>query len=286
MKGTGVPLVTPFDEDGEINEQKLRNLVNWVVDMGVDFIVPCGSNSEVELLTVEERAKVVEIVVESSAVPVMAGAGHPGFKETSQQVQLASQAGADSALVVTPFYYDYTQEELATYYRDIANESEIPIYLYSVPAFTDVELTPETVGKLSSHENIHGIKDSSGDIQNLQRLIRHSEKSFNVLVGSGGVYAQALGVGAAGGVLALSNVAPDKANEIHSTISEGKLEKAYRLNRKLVDLNHAVTANYGVPGLKTEMRARGAPAGHVRRPFQPVSKKVADDIDNLIEEAL
>lgn len=286
MEGTGLPLVTPFSKDGEIDEQKLRNLVDYVIQNGVDFIVPCGSNSETELMTARERTRTIEIVTESSSVPVMAGVGNPGFKETKQQIESASKCGVDAALVVTPFYYNHDQKTLIRYYEDLADESDIPIYLYSVPAFTGVELTPETVGELSKHDNIHGIKDSSGDVQNLQRLIRHTESSFNVLVGSGGVYAQALEVGAVGGVLALSNVAPDRASTIHSYISAGDFEAAHRLNCQLVDLNHAVTAGYGIPGLKFAMRTQDIPAGYVRRPFSPLSPDVGENLTNIVNEAL
>lgn len=286
MRGTGIPLVTPFDTDGDLQEDQLRSVVGWVVENGVDFVVPCGSNSEAELMTLEERARVIEVVTDASSVPVVAGVGHPGFRETVRQLDAAVEAGVDAALVVTPFYFTHDQETLANYYRDLADESEVPLYLYSVPAYTGVALTPETVGALSTHENVHGIKDSSGDLQNLQRLIRHSAPDFDVLVGSGGVYAQALEVGATGGVLALANVAPDATSEIRRLCDDGDYGAARERNRQLVELNHAVTAKHGVPGLKAAMRARGVSAGVARRPFSSVSAGVADALARLVEESL
>jgi 4-hydroxy-tetrahydrodipicolinate synthase/4-hydroxy-2-oxoglutarate aldolase len=278
--------VTPFDTDGDLQEDQLRSVVGWVVENGVDFVVPCGSNSEAELMTLEERARVIEVVTDASSVPVVAGVGHPGFRETVRQLDAAVEAGVDAALVVTPFYFTHDQETLANYYRDLADESEVPLYLYSVPAYTGVALTPETVGALSTHENVHGIKDSSGDLQNLQRLIRHSAPDFDVLVGSGGVYAQALEVGATGGVLALANVAPDATSEIRRLCDDGDYGAARERNRQLVELNHAVTAKHGVPGLKAAMRARGVSAGVARRPFSSVSAGVADALARLVEESL
>lgn len=286
MRGTGIPLVTPFDTDGDLQEDQLRSVVGWVVENGVDFVVPCGSNSEAELMTLEERGRVIEVVTDASSVPVVAGVGHPGFRETVRQLDAAVEAGVDAALVVTPFYFTHDQETLANYYRDLADESEVPLYLYSVPAYTGVALTPETVGALSTHENVHGIKDSSGDLQNLQRLIRHSDPDFDVLVGSGGVYAQALEVGATGGVLALANVAPDATSEIRRLCDDGDYGAARERNRQLVELNHAVTAKHGVPGLKAAMRARGVSAGVARRPFSSVSAGVADALARLVEESL
>lgn len=284
MKGSGVPLVTPFEKNGDINENLLKETVEMVISGGVDFIVPCGSNSEAELMTVEERATATRIVNEAASVPVVAGVGHPGFRETSKQLQMAVDAGVDAALVVTPFYFDHDQQAVRQYYTDLANESEIPIYLYSVPAFTNKALSPQTVGKLAEHENIHGIKDSSGDIQNLQRLINHTGPEFHVLVGSGGVYAQALGVGASGGVMALANVVPEQVSEIYDLIHHNDHESAQTINKNLVELNHAVTSEYGVPGLKSAMRLRGMPAGHVRRPFNRVSESVSETIKTLLEE--
>lgn len=283
MDGTGVPLVTPFDSAGEIDEAKLRELVGWVEDRGVDFIVPCGSNSEAELMSVEERARVVEVVTDEADGPVLAGTGHPGFQETVSQTALAADAGADAAIVVTPFYYPHDQETLAAYYRDLADEADLPVYLYSVPPFTDVHLEPETVGDLSEHENIAGMKDSAGDVTRFQREREYADDGFELFVGSGGVYSHALDSGADGGILALANVAPERASEVYERHGEGDRAGAHAVNRSVVDLNQAVTATYGIPGLKAAMRTRGAPAGQVRRPHRPVGPDVESELERHLE---
>jgi len=285
MYGTGVPLITPFDEDGELDAERLRAVVEWVEDGGVDFIVPCGSNSEAELMGVEERARVVEIVVEESDVPVLAGTGHPGLKETLRQTDRAAEAGADGALVVTPFYYSHDDDALEAYYREVADESPIPIYLYSVPTHTGVTLSPEVVGRLASHDNVGGMKDSSGDLETLQRERRlTADEEFDLFVGSGSVYAHALASGADGGILGLANVAPERANEIFQLHRAGKDAEARQLNARLVELNRAVTAKYGVPGAKAAMRQRGASAGYPRKPHREVGEDVRAEIAGLIEE--
>ncbi|WP_158055474.1 dihydrodipicolinate synthase family protein [Halorussus halophilus] len=286
MQGTGVPLVTPFESDGELDEQRLRELVGWVESHGVDFVVPCGSNSEAELMSVEERARVTEIVAEESDVPTIAGTGHPGLRETLKQTELAAESGADAALVVTPFYYSYDDDSLETYYRKVADESPIPVYLYSVPAYTDVKLAPESVGRLASHENVAGMKDSTGDLETLQReRALTADEEFDLLVGSGSVYAHGLDSGADGGVLALANVAPARASEIFQLHRGGKDEQARQLNARLVELNYAVTAGFGVPGLKAAMRERGAPAGYARKPHREVSEAVREELEGLVETA-
>jgi len=288
MNGTGLPLVTPFDADGELAEDSLRELVTWVTDRGVDFVAPCGSNSEAELMSVEERARVVELVVEEapSDVPVLAGTGHPGLRETLRQTRLAAEAGADAALVVTPFYYTHDEPALVEHYLSLADESEIPIYLYSVPAYTGVSLPVSAVERLASHDNVHGMKDSSGDLETLQRERAVTDPSFDLLVGSGSVYAHGLDAGADGGILALANVAPERASEVYDRHEAGEEARARRTNADLVALNRAVTARFGVPGLKAAMRSRGAPAGLPRRPHRPVDEAVVAELDGLVADAL
>ncbi|MDY6818081.1 MAG: dihydrodipicolinate synthase family protein [Halobacteriales archaeon] len=286
MQGTGLPLVTPFDANGVLDEPRLRDLVEWVEERGVDFIVPCGSNSEAELMTVEERSRATEVVVETADVPVLAGTGHPGLNETIRQTESAAEVGADAALVVTPFYFNHDQDALQAYYEELADAAPIPIYLYSVPKYTGVKLAPETVGRLAAHDNIQGMKDSSGDLATFQReRSRTADEDFDLLVGSGGIYAPALDAGADGGVLALANIAPERASEIYSLHSEGNDEQARALNRELVELNTAVTGTYGIPGLKAAMRMRDAPVGQVRSPHQPVDADAEAALSELIEAA-
>ena len=285
MEGVGVPLVTPFDEDGGIDESKLRAVASWVVECGVDFVVPCGSNGESELMTLDERAEVTEIVVDEVSVPVLAGTGHPGLEETREQTRRAAEAGADTALVVTPYYFDHDQAALAAYYRRLADESPLPIYLYNVPAKTGVSLDPETVGAVADHENVAGMKDSTGDMIAFQRERRLAGSDFDLLVGTGALFAPALDAGGDGGVMALANVVPDLLVEVyHQRADDSAAARA--LNSDLVALNQAITAKYGVSGLKAAMAHRGVPAGHVRFPNQPADEDVVEEVTALVDEAL
>lgn len=286
MEGTGVPLVTPFDQTGGVDESKLRSVASWVVEQGVDFVVPCGSNGESELMTVDERAEVVRIVADEVSVPVLAGTGHPGFAETREQTRRAANAGADSALVVTPFYFGHDQADFEAYYRRLADESDLPIYLYSVPSKTGTRLVPETVGSLAEHDNVAGMKDSSGDMVAFQRERRLAGPDFDLFIGSGSLYAPGLDAGADGGVLALANVVPELASEIHRRNRDGDRQGARELCASLVDLNQAITAQYGVPGVKEAMRYRGVSAGHARSPHTALEGEVVDEIHSLVDDAL
>lgn len=287
MDGTGVPIVTPFDDTGAIDETTLADLVSWLEAAGIDFLVPCGSTGEAPLLSVEERVRVVETVAEATDLPVLAGTGQEGYEPTLETTERAADAGADAALVVTPSYYGSDDDELAAYYRDLADASPIPIYLYSVPKFTDHALSPNTVAALAAHDSIAGIKDSSGSLESLQRIVRLTRtEEFTVLVGSASVYAAGLAIGAGGGVLAVANVAPDQASEIYQAYRAGRETDARSHNVDLIELNRAVTSQYGVPGVKTALSLRGRPVGAPRRPLRSLDDTAIDDLESVLEETV
>jgi 4-hydroxy-tetrahydrodipicolinate synthase len=289
MDGLGVPLATPFDDTGDVDHDALADLVAWVTDRGVDFLVPCGSNSEAELLTATERAAVVETVVDAAPTdtPVLAGTGSPGLRETLEATERAAEAGADGVLVVTPFYYKHDETDVAAYYREVADAASLPVYLYSVPKYTGHALVPETVASLASHPNVAGMKDSSGNLGAFQRIrAATADEAFDLFVGSGSLFAPGLDAGADGGVLALANVAPERAAEVAEHHAAGDDDAARAVNRAVVELDHAVTAKYGVPGLKAAMRYRGAPAGTVRSPHRPVDDDAITVLETLVDDAL
>lgn len=281
LHGVAPPLVTPFTEDGALDEGSLRELVGWLGD-SVDFVVPCGSTSEAELMTAEERARVVEVVTAEADVPVVAGTGSPGFEETRRATERAADAGVDAALVVTPFYYPHGDEALEAYYRDVADASPLPVYLYNVPAFTGVELAPEVAARLADHPNIAGMKDSSGDIAAFDRTLRLTrDADFDLLTGDAGIFAHSLESGGAGGILAIANLAPETAREVVRRNRAGTDDSARELGTDLAAINRTAL-NGGIPSLKAAMRARGAPAGHPRRPHRPVDEAV----DERLREAV
>ncbi len=286
MEGVGVPLVTPFRSDGTIAGDKLKSVASWVVDQGVDFIVPCGSNGESELMTLEERAQVIEIITETVSVPVLAGTGHPGLVETLKQTERAASAGAEGALVVTPFYFGHDQSAFERYYTRVAEESEIPVYLYNVAKMTGTRLTPETVASLSDHDNIHGLKDSTADMIVFQQEKAMSNSGFEVFIGSGSLFAQGLDVEATGGIMALANVVPELTAEILEYHRSGDKDLARNLGSDLVELNQAITAQYGIPGVKAAMHHRGVPAGHVRAPHTAADPSTVEEIQLLVDDAL
>jgi 4-hydroxy-tetrahydrodipicolinate synthase len=276
VSGVGPPLVTPFDGNGDVDYDRLRELVAWVETRGVDFLVPCGSTSEAELLTGDERARVVETVVDAASVPVVAGTGHPGLRETLVSTRAAREAGADAALVVTPFYYEHDQERLAAYYRELASSSPLPVYLYAVPTYTGVELDPDTVGDLSAHPGIVGLKDSSGSLGALARHNRRTGDEFTLLAGSADLLAGGLALGTDGGILAVANLQPRVAATVVD-IHETNPERARQLTADLGE-RHVAVFEHGVAGLKWAMRRRGAPAGYPRSPHRPLNDDACESL--------
>ena len=287
MQGTGVPIVTPCTESGEIDTDRLTLFSESLEAAGIDFVVPCGSTSEAPLLTAKERKDVIETVVDATECPVLAGTGYDGFEETMRATNDAATAGADAALILTPHYYPLTDEEYLTYFTAIADHSPLPIYLYSVPAYTDVNLSPSVIGQLATHDNIHGIKDSSGDLTTLQRTLTLTDDAeFAVLTGSGNVYALSLSVGAAGGILALANVVPELATAIYRLAQEGQKEEALQMNQSLVELNVTITNRFGVRGVKAALEARDRAVGPPRSPLASLSKEDAAEVQTVLQDAL
>ena len=286
MHGAGAALVTPFADDGEVNLAALDELVGELEARGVDFLVPAGSTGEAPLLTDEEQAAVIAQVAEAATVPVIAGTGQAGLAATEAMTAEAAAAGADAALVVTPYYYAHGQDALVEYYRELADRADVPIYAYSIPSKTGVALEPASAAAVADHPNVAGMKDSTGDLERLHReLALTADADFDVLVGHGGLLAEALGIGAAGGITALANVAPERVSEVYDRFESGDVEGARALNAELVELNHAVTKRHGVAGLKAAMRFRGLPAGGVRKPHRPVGPEAAAELERLVGAA-
>jgi 4-hydroxy-tetrahydrodipicolinate synthase len=286
MHGTGVAIVTPFTAGGDVDGDALATLVVALEDRGVDFVVPVGSTGESVLLTEAEQTRVIEAVCDAASVPVLAGTGQPGLEGTVEATARAAAAGADAAMVVTPYYFDHGQDALAAYYRELADAAELPVYAYSIPSRTGVALAPETVAEIAAHPNVVGLKDSSGDLGRFTRTAARVDDGFDLLVGHGGLYAPALELGAAGGILALANVAPEAACTVYARYDEGDERGARELNAELAELNWAVTAGYGVAGLKAAMRYRGLPAGHVRSPHRPVGPEAETELARLVDAAV
>ena len=218
---------------------------------------------------------------------MIAGTGCESTWETIAFTDKAAKIGADLALIITPSYFKtlMKSEEMIVHFRAVADASKIPVMIYNVPKFTGVSIDAETVAKLAEHPNIVGMKDSSADMPLFAQFIRQCPAGFDVMVGTASVLYTGLCLGAVGGIVAMGNVAPKEAIEIQRLFDAGKLKEARDLQLKMLPVNAAVTATYGVPGLKVAMDLVGYYGGDPRPPLLPPKPEVKEKLKGILQKA-
>jgi 4-hydroxy-2-oxoglutarate aldolase len=287
MKLSGVmpPITTPF-QNGKLALDKLKyNFQKWN-KTGLSGYLVLGSNGEAVYLNEKEKIKVVEISRESipTSKIMLVGTGMESTQETIQFTNQVAKMGADYALVVTPSYFKGSMKPQILYdhFIAVAESSRIGILIYNVPQFTGINLDPEVAAKLSEHSNIIGIKDSSGNIGQLNDIVNLSQKGFAVFVGSAPVFFPALCIGAVGGILAIANVVPEECTQIQSLFNKGKNNEARTLQNQLTPLAKAVTTKYGIGGLKVAMDIVGYFGGNPRLPLKRPTKEIEEELKQLL----
>jgi 4-hydroxy-tetrahydrodipicolinate synthase len=271
FKGSIPALVTPF-ANGQVDVATLKKLVNWHVDQGSQGLVPVGTTGESPTLTHEEHDMVVEIVVQEAAgrIPVVAGAGSNNTIETVRLVQAAKTAGADAALVVTPYYNKPTQAGLIAHFTAAA-DCGLPVIIYNIPGRSAVDMTPDTMGELARHPMIIGVKDATGDLARVPKQRLRCGADFVQLSGED---ATALGFNAHGGVGCISvtaNVAPALCAAFQESTLAGDYAKALLQLDRLMPLHEAIFTEPGVAGAKYGMSLLGLCSDEVRSPLTPLT---------------
>lgn len=271
INGSLPALVTPF-KDGQLDLDTLKKLVDWHVDQGSHGLVPVGTTGESPTLSHSEHDLVVETVVKAAAgrIPVVAGAGSNNTAETVRLVKAAKAAGADAALVVTPYYNKPTQAGLIAHFTAAA-ECGLPIIIYNIPGRSVVDMTPETMGELAKHEMIIGVKDATGD---LSRVPKQRMTCGTAFVQVSGEDATALGFNAHGGVGCISvtaNVAPKLCAEMQEATLEGDYATALQITDRLMPLHQAIFMEPGLCGAKYGLSLLGLCRDEVRSPLTTLS---------------
>ena len=288
LRGILLPFVTPFDGRGDALISAISSNIERWNETGVGGYAALGSTGERAHLNERECSVVVEMARKSAAsrTAFIVGAGQQSTKATINEIRYLTEAGADAALVITPHFYraEMTQEVLARHYLTVADASGVPVVLYSVPQLTNVSLAPETIARLSEHENIIGVKDSSGDILSLAETVRLVPKDFAVLTGNGSALYPALCVGARGGILAVGCIAPRLAVEIYEAFEAGEHERARRAQQRLTLVTRGVLGRYGISGLKAALDMLGYAGGHVRAPLQDVGEEARREVEKVLRE--
>ncbi|ODS43097.1 MAG: 4-hydroxy-tetrahydrodipicolinate synthase [Candidatus Altiarchaeales archaeon IMC4] len=287
MRGTFTAIVTPFDKNGEVDEEGLRRNVDFQIENGICGIVPVGTTGESATLTAEEHKHVIEIVVDHVAgrVPVVAGTGSNSTAESIEYTQHALDAGADAALMISPYYNKPTQEGIYQHFKKVAESVDIPIILYTVPSRTVVNIEAPTTIRLSKIPNIIGIKDASGDLDQITRVLTECP-GFLVFSGDDSLNFPTIVLGAHGAISVASNVAPRLVSDAVTAALKGDIKEARRLHNMLHPLYKVLFIETSPSPVKAAMKMMGAPAGDPRLPLVQMSedgkkklRKVLADLD-------
>ena len=288
LKGIMPPIPTPFDAAGDVHYGALvENLERWN-QYDLRGYVVLGSNGEGVYLDVAEKVRVWETA--RRAIPadrlLVAGTGAESTRQTIAITQKAADSGADAALVVTPHYYGpkMTADSLVQHYTRVAAASPIPVLIYNVPKFTGVNMDAAAVARAAEHLNIIGIKDTSGNITQLAETVRLVGPSFQVLAGSANFLLAGLAVGAVGGILALANIAPQMGPQLTRLFEAGARDEAAELQRRMIPVNNAVTARFGIAGLKAALDMLEYYGGPVRSPLLGLTEDERQALRQILQE--
>ncbi len=272
IRGVLPALITPFTKDNKVDKEGLQQNIEFLIENGVSGIVPCGTTGESATLSIEEHEKVIEIAIEWSTVPVVAGTGSNNTTEALELTRSAMDAGADAALLITPYYNKPNDRGMLAHFKMIAKEVDIPIILYNVPSRTGINLKPEIVAELAKEGNIIGVKEASGNLDQVTRILELTiDEDFAVLSGDDGLTLPIMALGGAGVISVVANVAPKIMVSMVEAFRKGNLEEARRLHLKIAPLIRAVFLETNPIPIKKAVELIGFPAGDLRLPLASMS---------------
>lgn len=271
--GSYVAIVTPF-KNGTVDEKALGDLIEWQIERGTNGIVPCGSTGESATLTHEEHDRVIALTVEVSRgrVPVIAGTGSNATHEAIRLTKHAKSVGVNAALLVTPYYNKPTQEGLFQHFAAIARAVDLPLVLYNIPGRSVVNMTPQTVARLSTITNIVGIKEASGNLSQMSDVIAACGDRFVVLSGDDALTLPLMAVGGKGVISVTANVAPSETAEMVSAALKGDWDRARRTHYRLLPLSNAMFLETNPIPVKAALAMMGRCADELRLPLTTISE--------------
>ena len=287
FEGAGVAIVTPMKEDGSVNYEKLEQLIDDQVKGGTDAIVIAGTTGESATLSMEEHKSVIEAAVRFTAhrIPVIAGTGS---NETNTAIQLtkeAEEAGADAALLVTPYYNKATQKGLILHYEKIADETKLPMILYCVPGRTGTNIEASTMAHLfQSKPNIVGLKDATGNFEQAERMMDLTDGKLELYSGEDALVLPLLSIGAIGVISVWSNLAPRDVHDMVRSFLDGDLKKARQLQFKGLDLVKALFSEVSPGPVKAAMNLMGMEVGPLRLPLCSMEDKNLENLKKVMKE--
>lgn len=268
FKGSMVALVTPF-KDGKVDKAKLKELVKFHIDNGTDALVPCGTTGESATLSGEEHKQVVEIVISAAGgkIPVIAGTGSNNTREAIELTEHAKHAGANGALVISPYYNKPTQEGLYQHFSAIASAVDIPIVLYNIASRTAVNIEPETIARLAELDNIVAVKEASGNLSQMSQIVKLCGDKLTLISGDDALILPILAIGGKGVISVVANIVPKETIRLIREFENGNLAEARKIHYKLFPLIKAMFIETNPAPVKQSMELIGVIDGEVRLPL-------------------
>ena len=286
FRGVTTALVTPFTADGQIDEARLRELVDWQIAEGIDGLLAAGTTGESATLSHEEHHRVMEIVVDQAAgrVPVMCGAGSNSTAEAISLTQHAEKIGADAVLSVAPYYNRPTQRGLYEHYRKIAESTTLPVFVYNVPSRTGTNVAPETLLRLAELPNVVGVKEASGNLSQIMQILAQRPTDFLVLSGDDALTFPLVALGGDGVVSVASNEVPGLMTRMVRAMLQGDWDTARRLHFRLLPLMKANFVETNPIPVKTALALMGKLEPNFRLPLVPASEETRSLLEKLLAE--
>ncbi len=285
FRGVYTAIVTPF-RGGSVDERALGNLVELQVAGGVDGIVPCGTTGESATLSHAEHRRVVEVVVEAARgrVQVIAGTGSNSTTEAIELTRHAKEAGADGALLISPYYNKPTQAGIVAHYAEIARQSAFPLVVYNIPGRTQSNILPETMAQLADIEQVVGVKEASLDLEQVSEVIARCPADFDVLSGQDSITLPILSIGGHGAISTLSNVAPAEVTELYRAFRANDLERARAAHFRLLPLCGALFCETNPIPVKAALAMMGRIDEEIRLPMVRISDKNRESLRVTLKE--
>ena len=282
FEGSGVAIVTPF-KDGKIDFKKLGELLEWHVSEGTDAIIICGTTGESATMSDNERKEAIRFTVEkiNKRIPVIAGTGSNNTKYSIELSQYAEKVGVDGLLIVTPYYNKTTQKGLIEHYTTIGDSVNTPIIIYNVPGRTGLNILPKTIGELSKHPNIRGVKEASGNIAQVAEIARLVPDDFYIYSGNDDMIVPLLSLGGHGVISVVANILPKDTHNIVKYFLDGDLESSRKLQLKMKPLIDALFIEVNPIPIKEAMNILGIEVGPCRL---PLTSMVNENREKLIHE--
>jgi 4-hydroxy-tetrahydrodipicolinate synthase len=286
FKGSFTALITPF-KNGKFDETSFRSLIDFQINSGTHGLVPTGTTGESPTLSHDEHIRIVEVCIEqaNNKVPIIAGTGSNSTDEAIYLTKHAEKAGADAALVVTPYYNKPSQEGLLQHFTEIANSVNIPIVIYNIPGRSVIDMTNETMAKLYKLKNIVGVKDATGDIPRVYSTKNDVGKDYILLTGDDSTTLAFMTYGGHGAISVTSNIAPQLCSEFQNLCMDKKFYEASIINDQLMPLHRALFLESSPGPVKYAASVLGLCSEEVRLPVTTISKETKKSIDSALRHA-